>query len=266
MMKKKSACALVLTCLGATACMPSWSPFGHYAHEQDRQVFANGIYQDALLALERRDFEGALMRFQSLSRSYRESPAALNGMATAYAGLGQNTKAQFMFETALKADPFDQTAIEGLDRLFAQNAASSAPSAALAAQALNPDQPAMIAQAPSAPVITVGDLNERAITATDQTALPIVMTSVTPALVMLNGNGGIGIADRYATDLVRQNFRVAEIGRADSFDYPHTVIRFHPGLRDSALAVANAMGLVAELVEISDERGDIVVILGADAV
>lgn len=248
MMKSKSVCAVMLACLGASACSPGWMPFGFHAKTHDELVIATPTYQQALAALESQDFEGALLRFQSLNRSYRESPAALNGMAIAYAGMGETTKARFMFETALIADPQDTMALDGVNRLLA----------------MTDDLPSQPKIASSEPMELTG-ATELTAAQSAPAALPSMADETLPKVVVLNGNGRIGNASRYATILARADIVVDEIASADRFDYPRTTIRYRPGLQDSASAVARSIGLDAMLVEASDDRGEIVIVLGADA-
>ncbi len=81
---------------------------------------------------------------------------------------------------------------------------------------------------------------------------------------VLNGNGIAGSAKEIADLLERSGFNVRNIGDADRYDYPRTIIHYKPGHKDVAQLVAEQIKTKysAILREDSSIQADIIVILG----
>lgn len=253
----KAVCVWTIACAGLSACSPSWHPFGYSSKAHDLAVTQSKTYDDAMAALEAEDFEGALLRLQSLSRSYRESPAALNGLALAYAGLGQNDKAVFMFERALEAEPYNSTAMDGLERLGAVRSSIVAD-----ARGKSSGQETEASAMKTAAMDLADDAAQATI---GSESMPQLLVGE-PGVVVLNGNGRIGNADAYASLFKRNRLKIEKVGRADRFDYTQSVIRYRPGTRDAAEFIGKTMAVDPLYMESSEDGQAIVVIVGEDAV
>jgi LCP family protein required for cell wall assembly len=80
---------------------------------------------------------------------------------------------------------------------------------------------------------------------------------------VLNGSGQTGEASATAVELAEAGFGVSGTGEAATFDYVRTVVQHPPGQRAEAEALARWLEAGAELEEVADASG-IVLVTGAD--
>jgi polyisoprenyl-teichoic acid--peptidoglycan teichoic acid transferase len=82
---------------------------------------------------------------------------------------------------------------------------------------------------------------------------------------VLNGYGGEGAAGKASTDLIGVGFNIADRGDADTYNYPHTVIRHAKGNRAAADLLQRHLKTAATIQEDTSLRTvDLTLVLGSD--
>ncbi len=84
-------------------------------------------------------------------------------------------------------------------------------------------------------------------------------------LLILNGNGGGGEADRWRVELEDGGFVVVEVDDAGSFEFEDTVVTVRAGDLDTGVLIVDALGFGEVRAGTLDEGLDAVVVIGADA-
>jgi hypothetical protein len=83
-------------------------------------------------------------------------------------------------------------------------------------------------------------------------------------LIIHNGNGQSGIADKAQRQALEAGFKVLRTDNAANFDYATTSIKFKAGLKTEAIRLADRLGVIAESQEVATIESDIEIILGKD--
>src|SRR5690606_17332439 len=108
---------------------------------------------------------------------------------------------------------------------------------------------------------------EAARAAAEEAARLAALAERVPRIEVSNGNGVAGMASRVRRLLQEQDYVVASLTNADSFDYPRSIIYYQPGLRRQAadLAAILPVGNV-RLEENARQTTELRLVLGRDFV
>ncbi|PLX27092.1 hypothetical protein C0583_05100 [Candidatus Parcubacteria bacterium] len=112
--------------------------------------------------------------------------------------------------------------------------------------------------------LTPEDDTQEEITKEEKVMKDVVEYNFDAAIEILNGGGLSGAATKAKEVIEEQGYKVIKTGNANSFDYEYTVINYKTDLKNDAKRIAEDLGVVPDLKELSDEDFDIQIIIGSD--